>query len=204
MKKKIYFLRHGESVENIDKVKLNEIDAVLTKNGIIQAEQVASRMKNINLDIVYTSHFDRALKTAEKIAKDSDINLEILDFAYERLYPDSVYGLKDKSLELKKIKDDFKDVWIKNPDSIPGEGAESFNEFKNRIKKILDLIKNNNLQNIAFVLHGSILRALFIYILTEGDFDAKFLFKMYKKIGYSNTGLSLIEYSEKKGFKIII
>jgi probable phosphoglycerate mutase len=109
MKKNIYFLRHGESLENVgDKIRMKHKDAILTKNGVFQAEQVASRMKNINLDIVFTSHYDRALKTAEKIANDSDIDFSILDFAYERKYPESAYGLKRKSMEDVEIIDKFK------------------------------------------------------------------------------------------------
>ncbi len=204
MKKKIYFLRHGESVENIGTIKLNDTDAVLTKSGIFQAETVASRMKNIDLDIVYSSHFDRALKTAEKIAEDSDVKLKVLDFAYERMYPDSIYGLEKKGEKAKKIISDFKKTWIENPEKIPAKGGESFYKFKERVGEILKKAEKSEFQNIAFVLHGSILRAIMIFILTEGNFDAKLFLKMYKKIGYSNTGLSVLEFSEENGWKIII
>jgi len=204
MNKRVYFLRHGESLENVKKIRLKEDEAYLTKNGILQAESVSSRLSAIDLDIVYSSPYMRAVETAKKIANDSDVEMKIVDYAYERLYPNGVYGLYKKDQKAKKIVNEFKKIWIEKPDLVPADGSESFNQFKDRIKKILKLVEENEKRDIAFVLHSSVLKALFVYVLTNGDFNAKTFFDMYKRIGYSNTGLSLFEYSKEKGWVIKI
>lgn len=65
--KTIYFVRHGESVANIER-KVQTDSEPLTDLGLSQATAVADRMKSLEFEVLYSSPLDRARGTAEAVA----------------------------------------------------------------------------------------------------------------------------------------
>jgi len=73
------FARHGESIINVQKV-LNTLPenkdiAPLTDLGKKQAEQLAKKMKDVQVDAIYSSPFIRAKQTAEIVATDKQMGV---------------------------------------------------------------------------------------------------------------------------------
>ncbi len=66
---KLYIVRHGETDHNINKIIQGHLNTPLNSNGIIQAQKIANRLKDINFDIIYSSDLSRAKTTAEEINK---------------------------------------------------------------------------------------------------------------------------------------
>ena len=65
----LYFVRHGQTDANVNKVYAGQNDVELNKNGIEQAKQTAKELKDINFDICFCSPLKRAAQTCQEIVK---------------------------------------------------------------------------------------------------------------------------------------
>lgn len=77
----LYIARHGESLGNTGEDTGN--NPALSAKGIIQAELLGKRMKNIQLDCILSSPLTRAVQTAEKTAEFQNKQVEIMSDAFE-------------------------------------------------------------------------------------------------------------------------
>jgi broad specificity phosphatase PhoE len=74
---KYTFLRHGESQSNLDDMISSTIGQYgdnLTDNGKKQSEEVKEKLKDI--DLIFSSPFDRTKKTAEIVADGKEIIID--------------------------------------------------------------------------------------------------------------------------------
>ncbi|MDQ5981548.1 MAG: 2,3-bisphosphoglycerate-dependent phosphoglycerate mutase [Patescibacteria group bacterium] len=78
----IYLVRHGESEANIK--GLFGMDTSLTNNGKEQANNLATSLKNIHFDAVFSSPLERAKQTADIIALERRIAVETKELLRER------------------------------------------------------------------------------------------------------------------------
>lgn len=71
----IYFVRHGESQANVDKV-FSGPNTKLTQKGRLQAKTIGKQIKTdgIIFDQIICSSYDRAVKTAKIISHEIDFN----------------------------------------------------------------------------------------------------------------------------------
>lgn len=65
---KLYMMRHGETSWNADNRILGATDIPLNERGRAQALQAAERMKDIDIDVIYTSQLSRAMETGLAVA----------------------------------------------------------------------------------------------------------------------------------------
>ncbi len=77
----LYIARHGESLGNTGEDTGH--NPALSEKGLIQAELLGKRMKNIKLDCIMSSPLTRAVQTAEKTAEFQNKPVEIMPTAYE-------------------------------------------------------------------------------------------------------------------------
>lgn len=73
MNKKVYFIRHGQSVANANNI-ISPPDTPLTDLGIEQAKKVAQKLANLGVKTVISSNMPRAYQTAHVIAKSLKIH----------------------------------------------------------------------------------------------------------------------------------
>lgn len=78
MKTNFYFIRHGETANNLSGVWQGQhIDSDLTQNGKLQVRQVAEKLDSLMLEVLYTSHLNRAQKTASIISFRCDLPIKV-------------------------------------------------------------------------------------------------------------------------------
>lgn len=65
---KLYITRHGETAWNAEYKVLGRTDIPLNEKGRAQAAELAEKMKDIELDMIFCSPLSRAKETAETIA----------------------------------------------------------------------------------------------------------------------------------------
>lgn len=65
---KLYIMRHGETAWNADNRILGATDIPLNEKGREQALKAAERMKDIDIDVIYTSQLSRAMETGLAVA----------------------------------------------------------------------------------------------------------------------------------------
>ena len=68
-----YLIRHAEKLR-IDKTERNP---KLNENGILRAEKWKQILKNINLDKIYSTNYNRTIETAKPTSNSQNIHIEI-------------------------------------------------------------------------------------------------------------------------------
>lgn len=188
---KIYIIRHGNSMSNVEKTFTGHIDSPLSNLGKIQAEKVCDFVvDNLHVDKIYSSDLTRAYNTVLPLAK--KLNLEIIkNKGLREIYGGKWEGEIFADLPTKYPKD-FS-VWQKTPWDAVCTGGESYVQATERFIKSLSKIAEENMgKSIVVATHGGILRSFQCVAmgkpLTEMD-----------KISYViNASVSEVNYSEGK------
>ena len=122
-----YFVRHGESVNNKNKLVNGWTDCDLTENGIHSAHEAGEMLKGYPIKRIITSDLKRAIKTAEIIAKTIGYTGEI-----ER-YPD----LRERNWGV------YENKPIENRPGldISPENGEDWETFFSRVTRIINEIQ---------------------------------------------------------------
>ena len=151
---KIFLVRHGQDMDNAAGILNGRRDTELTKLGCEQAKKVAEKLRDNNVQIVYTSPLMRAYETARIIATELGIDEVIAD---EHLIEREFGILTGKPVsDIPKYTDKILPTDRVNY-FIEVEGAEDFPTLLKRGKKILDEIRQRHLDNnVLIVTHGDI------------------------------------------------
>lgn len=65
---KLYITRHGETQRNAEQKVLGRTDDPLSEKGLVQAAELAEKMKDIEIDMIFVSPLSRARQTAQAVA----------------------------------------------------------------------------------------------------------------------------------------
>src|SRR5258706_3842316 len=76
-KKMIYIIRHGETEWNLGKRMQGQTDIPLNQRGHQQATAISKHLRNVPLDVIYSSPLARAFETDQTIANNQQ-NKEII------------------------------------------------------------------------------------------------------------------------------
>lgn len=72
---RLILIRHGETDWNIEGRYQGQADPPLNRRGLSQAEQVTIPLKEVGIELVYSSPLRRAYQTAQVIAQELDVPL---------------------------------------------------------------------------------------------------------------------------------
>jgi len=190
---RIYLVRHGETMWNVEKRLQGWKDSPLTDNGLRSAKRLAKRLQDIRLDRVFSSDQKRALTTAEIIAKDRNIPIEVLSSLRELNFG-SWEGMTISEIETLYPLE--YSTYKTDPDRYTSVGGESIEQLFDRASKALKIIGSCGEENVLVVTHGVTIRALMTIISGQGmDGFAK----IPVFLGTSLTELELTD----KGYRII-
>lgn len=82
----IYIVRHGETDFNVKEIMQGQTDSSLTAKGVLQAKQLAERLKGVNFDAIFSSDLYRAQKTAEILKLDRQLAVNTTKLLRERTF----------------------------------------------------------------------------------------------------------------------
>lgn len=158
----LYIVRHGETDWNRQKKVQGHTDIPLNEYGRHLAEETAEGMKDIPIDIGYTSPLKRARETAEIILKGR--NIPLLDEPRIQEIGFGIYeGIHTGTQEKEPGSDEFNLFFTDTASYIPPEGAESVEELYERTGQFLEeLCGRRKLEdkNILISTHGAAMTAL--------------------------------------------
>ncbi|QQG37677.1 MAG: histidine phosphatase family protein [Candidatus Kaiserbacteria bacterium] len=155
--KTVYFVRHGESVNNATH-KYNDIDTPLSKAGEAQALEIAKRCQQLPIDVVVASDMERARQTAGHIVAGTNLKTEFSALFRERITATVILGRDHDDPEVRKI---VMESWDRFDE--PGwrfPGGENFEDLKMRALAALDFLAERTESNILVVSHG-----FFMYVV---------------------------------------
>lgn len=168
----LILIRHGESEWNAKGVWTGLTDISLSKKGREEARLAGESLKNIKIDIAFTSALKRAKETLDEIKKVS--NLGSLPTLENKALNERDYGEftgKNKwEIEKKVGKDKFQK--IRRGWNVPIKNGETLKDVYNRVvpyyqKEILPKLIMG--KNILISAHGNSLRALVKYLENISD-----------------------------------
>ena len=191
---KLFIVRHGETDMNVQGLIQSHSNSQLNNNGKLQAEKIASRLKNETFNHAYTSDLERASETA-KIILQYHPEITLLETVKLReKHAGELEGMSKKGAVIKfnRIRHTFH--------GFKPKGGESFIEAQQRISAFYEeLIENHKGEHILLVAHGGIIGALLLYI-----FDKPIIWKEYNKHRPSNAALTILEIEDTKKHTIHI
>lgn len=166
---KLYLTRHGETEWNDKGVMQGWQNSPLTELGEKQALWLGERIKDLEIDVIYSSPLGRAYNTAEIIRGDMDIEINTND------------GLKEMNLhaweglgqeEIKVVdEENYYNFWNMPSKYIKSEKGENFQEIVDRsFKTINEILEKEKGKKILIVTHAITLRA-YLCALEKRDID---------------------------------
>ncbi len=182
--KKLYLVRHGQTLFNELHMTQGWCDSPLTELGRKQAKEAGRSLRNVDFSAVYTSTSERTSDTAELITDKPYTRLKALKEIY--------FGLYEGQREFTQPKNWFVD----NTDAFVPYGGESVQEMAERFENCVKAImKKEEGENILIVSHGC----------TIGTFLDRFAPDTMQLIrnqhGIPNCGIAVFEYeSETENF----
>ncbi len=184
----IYLVRHGKTEWNEKRLIQGHTDIPLNRKGELEIKSLIKELKGIKFDKAYASDLLRARKTAELIAIEHKLEIEVSKDLRERNYA-HLEG-KDKS-ELKEIDEKIallskKEQFIYKHHPKIESIKEVMDRFLNHLKQIAN--KNKN-KTILVVTHGGPMW-MFLAVLKKIDTNIKY-------IGIKNLAYMVLEFNGK-------
>jgi broad specificity phosphatase PhoE len=158
----LILVRHGETEWNVQRRYQGQSDVSLSELGQRQAQHIAGRLADQEIDAIYASDLKRAWETASAIAEKND--LEILpDSRLRELKFGILEGLTFEEAE--KQYPEMIAAWLADFNNTP-EGAETIDQFNMRIVSFLeDLKREHDEQVVLLVGHGGSLSEILRVVL---------------------------------------
>ncbi|TLX26988.1 2,3-bisphosphoglycerate-dependent phosphoglycerate mutase [Chryseobacterium indologenes] len=164
---KLFLVRHGQSLWNLENRFTGWQDIDITEAGIEEAKKAGIALKGEKIDVAFTSALIRAQHTLSIILDEmGKPNIPvIMDKALNERSYGNLEGLNKAETAL-KYGDDQVRTWRRSFDVVP-PGGESLKITYSRVipyyeMHILPLLKKG--ENVMIVAHGNSLRALIMYL----------------------------------------
>ena len=194
---KLILIRHGQSLWNLHNKFTGWVDIPLSEKGLLEAKNAANKLKNIDIDVAFTSTLIRAQQTLFTIlAKQNKIGIFLHSQKKEQnwsLHPkefdskeipiyssnkinERYYGDlqgKNKDSARKKFGEKKVHIWRRSYDIPPPNGESLKDTCKRAIpyfeKEILPYVKKG--KNVIVAAHGNSLRGIIKHIEQISDND---------------------------------
>jgi len=194
--KRIHLIRHGQTAWNADGRWQGMIDIPLSETGLNQAAALASYMSSRPLSSVYSSDLQRAVQTAEPLAKIHDLPLN-QDARLREQNLGIFQGLtheqhREKYPEL--VEAMYHDYW-----GFTFPEGENRGQVRDRALAFWkEMIEQDSQGETAVVLHGGTIRVLLMQLLGPSrELDhLKLLNTSITTLGWEKEKIQLIELAQ--------
>ena len=165
-----HFIRHGESASNAEPGRdlPDEVGDRLTDRGHAQAAQAARNLGELGIDRLWSSPLRRARETAEPIAAELGLEVEIHDELRELREAEGHGELTGEEQRLRRWS-----AWMADHPDDPGfapPGGESFAAMLERVERLKRELLAEPEGRVLAVSHGILLRFFFVHSFLERDF----------------------------------
>ncbi|MFH1638370.1 MAG: histidine phosphatase family protein [Candidatus Woesearchaeota archaeon] len=188
---KLIIVRHGETFENSKGISQGHLNSQLSQKGIEQARRIAERLKDININVAYSSDLDRALNTCKEILK-FQRNTSLIETKILREQSKGIFEGRTKE-ERDQL---FKGNSVPFHEWLP-EGGERLVDVWEKVIPFFEEVKaKHQVETVLFVSHGGPISCILAYLHNKEISD----FRDY--LPEVNTAVSVVEiYGDKTVFK---
>lgn len=154
---KIYFVRHGEAMDDIRGEYGGWADAELSPKGEDGAVEIADYLKEkgVRVETILTSPLKRAWQTAKTISERLNTPMENFVYLKERNTYGLLCGVAKNEAKIKYP--ELVEAYEKGEEVL---GYENYDFLVKRVKALFEKLKNNN-KDVICVTHGKVLGAIF-------------------------------------------
>lgn len=199
---RLYFVRHGETQTNKKEV-VSAADDKLTSLGVKQAEILTKRFSNITIDLVLTSPYLRAQKTAEIINTTLKKEIVSTKLLKERKWPKEIEGKLLQDPNVTKILNLVRDKSLINPKWHYSD-EENFFDVKERARLFLDYLNKFSEKYILAVAHEYILKVILAVMMHGESLSYEIFRNFFLFVKLDNTSLTICEKKENDRWKLIV
>ena len=160
---KVYFIRHGQSIGNLQFRFLGWTDLDLTELGYTQAKATADELSDVQFDAIYSSSLKRAYNTAKPHASSRGLEVIPSDILRE------IYCGDWENMVCSDIEEKYGEIytvdWPKKFGTFTFPGGESTVHAGARFyDEVLQICKSNQGRTILIVSHGAVIRMFWAMI----------------------------------------
>lgn len=188
----LYIARHGQTKWNVEHRIQGKSDSPLTNLGVRQASQLGKRLSKVDLEVIYSSSSQRALKTADLINRDQKVKapLHVEDDLMEISLGEWEGMLRS---EVDELYPRLQNVYFNNPSEFrPVGDGETFIQVKNRVLPFINMILDSNKgRKILVVTHTAIVK------LILGHFEGRSMDRLWEPPIIHPASLSHVEINGK-------
>ncbi len=155
---RLLIARHGQTRHNLDRRYQGITDAPLNETGRAQAAQLAERLADEKIDMIYSSPLMRSTQTAELLAEMNGLDIK----KDERLCEISFGEWEGMSYdEIKAQSPDLLEKWISDPAHVPPPNGETLIQLATRVKEAVDELRSQHTdKTVLVVTHGGVIRTM--------------------------------------------
>lgn len=163
----IFLCRHGETTGDLEDRYGGDYEDSLTEHGKNQAREIAKKIVNEGVEVIYSSPRLRAQEAAKVISEYIGVYVDGVNDLRERNHYGILTGLVKAEAKLKfpeeaeKVKSYLTEA----------KGGENYEDFKKRVFNAWNLITSSNHKTVAVVTHGGVIRVIFRELLQLGEVD---------------------------------
>ncbi len=162
---KLYLIRHCETVANREHIFQGSLDKPPSDIGFKQLDCLKNRFKSTHIDGIFSSPYARALKTAEAVRGERDMEIVLVDEIRE--INGGVYE-GTRFVDYLKIHPDMYDIWHNKPHLFEPQEGERASEVYSRVKAgIQKIVKMSEDKTVAVTTHGFALRCILAYLMFD-------------------------------------
>lgn len=192
-KKTIYFIRHGQSVDNASPV-FQSVGSPLSKKGIAQAKSIAEQLSTIPFEALIASPMPRAKETAEFISEKTGKQIVFSDLLVERIKPTEIDGKPWDNEEANKVWRAWeKTLYTSGPRVSDGE---NYDDTVARVDKALAFLELRPESALTVVTHGYFLRAIVARVLLGDNLTGTIMKRFQERASIENTAITVLQYRD--------
>lgn len=192
VEKEIYFVRHGQSVDNVSPV-FQSVNSPLSEAGQNQAQSIANRLSKVEFETLIASPVKRAALTAQYISRKTGKKVEFSELFVERIKPDGIGGKPYTDEPANKLWRAW-EASCYTPGVRIGDG-EGYDELVKRADEALDFLLNRPEASLAIVTHGYFLTILLARVLLGDNLTGETLKRVRERVSIENTSITVLKYS---------
>ena len=171
--KRVYLVRHGQTDWNLAKRLQALSDIPLNENGIKQAEMVHLRLQSdgVEFDAVFSSPLSRARKTAEIVAKRSQVSIQV-DERLREIALGDYEGLSEQDLK-DELGQSYSDWRAKRFDDPAPSGEDFQSAYSRALEFLQERVERGENRNSLIVGHQGINMAISSAISGDKSISAR-------------------------------
>lgn len=196
----IFLIRHGKT--QLNQSNTHQYSSTpLSERGLREAKSIADRLKEAEIDIIYSSPLLRAKQTAEEIAGFSGKKITFLNELREIKRPTEIEGKHHDDSIVKQIENRIKDNYARKNWHYSDE--ENFWDIRSRVEHLMQKLQNEQARNILLISHAVVVKMFLSLCVFKDALTAEEFLSFYENVYISNTSITHCQFSKEKGWKVV-